>query len=313
MLQCISTVVVERYCIAVGLLRHRKNTKIVQIWHAPDAIKKFGYQTLDTPSGLRGDVARVMGVHRNYSYVICPAKAVASYFCEAFDVDESKLAYLGLPRVDFISEIARVRRADRKDNRIEEVECEDSSLRLKARIEERYPVLKDRGLRTLLYAPTFRDGRPIDAEGLLRRIDFRSYNAVLKLHPLDRSEIRFEAARAEGLIIDEDFGAIDWFSVADAAITDYSGFAVECAVAKLPTYFYVYDLEEYMKERGLNIDLREEAIARYVFEDAARLMDCVEGEPYDFEALRAFREKYLECEDFGNTERLAAFAAHSMI
>jgi CDP-ribitol ribitolphosphotransferase len=283
-------VVVERYCAAVDVLRHREGVAFLQIWHAPEAIKKFGYQTLDTRAGLRAEVARVMRVHRSYDYVLCPAKATAPYFCAAFDVDESKLVYLGLPRIDYISSVTGAGGAS-----------------VRARIEHTYPTLKDKERKTVLYAPTFRDGRPTDMEGLLREIDFDLFNVALKPHPLDDSVVAFAPARAEGLIIDRTYSAIDWFSVCDAVITDYSGLAVEAAAAGKPTYFYLYDVAAYEAERGLNVNLKEEAIGTYVFEDAASLAACLADGTYDLAALRAFRDKYLECGDTGNTAKLAAF------
>ncbi|MDR1953245.1 MAG: CDP-glycerol glycerophosphotransferase family protein, partial [Clostridiales Family XIII bacterium] len=112
---------------------------------------------------------------------------------------------------------------------------------------------------------------------------------------------------AERLIVDRAYDTIDWFSACDVVITDYSGLAVEAAIAKKPTYFYLYDLAAYTAERGLNVDLKAEAIGSYVFEDAASLAACIAEGTYDLGALRAFRDKYLECPDEGNTEKLAAF------
>ena len=35
-------VVIDTYCIAVSLLKQRKETEIIQIWHALGALKRFG-------------------------------------------------------------------------------------------------------------------------------------------------------------------------------------------------------------------------------------------------------------------------------
>ena len=40
-------VVLDTYCIVVSLLNQRKNLKVIQMWHALGAMKKFGYSILD--------------------------------------------------------------------------------------------------------------------------------------------------------------------------------------------------------------------------------------------------------------------------
>ncbi|MDR1953618.1 MAG: CDP-glycerol glycerophosphotransferase family protein, partial [Clostridiales Family XIII bacterium] len=211
-----SAVVIEGYCVSVSLLTHKKHTTVLQMWHALEAIKKFSYQVIDTPAGYSRAFAYAMRMHRNYDYVLCPAKATAPYFCAAFDVDESKLVYLGLPRIDHISSVMSA----------------DEATDPRAGIEAMYPILKGKDRRTVLYAPTFRDGRPTDVEGLLREMDFERFNVVVKLHPSDRSDIAFRPPYAERLIVDRAYDTIDWFSACDVVITDYSGLAVEAAIAK---------------------------------------------------------------------------------
>ncbi len=39
-------VVLDTFCMAVSLLNHKKETKVIQIWHAMGAIKKFGHLTI---------------------------------------------------------------------------------------------------------------------------------------------------------------------------------------------------------------------------------------------------------------------------
>ena len=35
--------VTESYCVPISFLKHKKELKILQIWHASGAVKKFGY------------------------------------------------------------------------------------------------------------------------------------------------------------------------------------------------------------------------------------------------------------------------------
>ena len=43
--------ITESYCVPISLLKHKKELKVIQIWHASGAVKKFGYQALDTKEG----------------------------------------------------------------------------------------------------------------------------------------------------------------------------------------------------------------------------------------------------------------------
>jgi hypothetical protein len=40
------------------------------MWHALAAIKKFGYQTIGYPDGLKPKIAKVLCMHKNYHYLI---------------------------------------------------------------------------------------------------------------------------------------------------------------------------------------------------------------------------------------------------
>ena len=44
-------VVLDTYCIIISLLKQRKSLKVIQMWHALGAMKKFGYSILDKGEG----------------------------------------------------------------------------------------------------------------------------------------------------------------------------------------------------------------------------------------------------------------------
>lgn len=46
-----SVCIVDGYCIPVSMLKHRPGLRIVQVWHALGAVKKFGRQALAVPPG----------------------------------------------------------------------------------------------------------------------------------------------------------------------------------------------------------------------------------------------------------------------
>ena len=62
--------ITESYCVPISILKHKNQLTIIQIWHASGAVKKFGYQCLDTEEGKSKKVAELMCMHKNYDYII---------------------------------------------------------------------------------------------------------------------------------------------------------------------------------------------------------------------------------------------------
>ena len=93
-------VVLDTYCIPASMIPHRKGTKVIQMWHALGAIKKFGWQTVGKEGGSSGKVAKLMRMHHGYDHVVCASDVTADHFCEAFKADRSKIVKYGLPRID---------------------------------------------------------------------------------------------------------------------------------------------------------------------------------------------------------------------
>ena len=340
-------VVIDAFCPAVSIPKKQPWQKVVQIWHAPEAIKKFSLQILDTPAGYKSRTAEILCMHRGYDYILCPADATRPFFSEAFGYPENVFVKYGLPSLDRIGLMKRP--APGKAEAPERVAA-------RSEILTQYPVLQGGAggrLLTVVYAPTFRDGAAVNSAGLIRAFTkalqtttdgkLPGIALVLKLHPLDPGysdsdeEERFatsaafpattksETTKSEMtkdsepfattffILNDKKFILADWHAAADVIITDYSGVAVEAAAAGVASYYYIYDIEDYKTRRGLNVDLREEAVGKYAFLDADALALQVlrdfSSDAYDYEALAAFGGKYLETPVSGNTRALAAFIA----
>jgi len=195
-------VIVDAYCPAVSIPAKRVGQTVVQLWHAPEAIKKFSLQITDTPAGYDSGTAEILCMHGNYDYILCPADATVPLFAEAFGYPREIFVKLGLPCLDRVGLMkrptaGRPESPERKEKR--------------AAIYEKYPELGGKGERplTIVYAPTFRDGAASDAEGLARAFE-RAIGAecgaeggaagapnadrragfalVLKMHPLEKEQ-----------------------------------------------------------------------------------------------------------------------------
>ena len=283
-------VVLDTYCIPASMIPHRRSTKVVQMWHALGAIKKFGWQTVGKEGGSSEKTARLMKMHHGYDYVVCASDVTAEHFCEAFRVDRSKIVKYGLPRIDYIKSIASGERHDATA----------------AKILDKYPQLKTEGRKTVLYAPTFRRGKAVDVSSLARELDADSFDLVVKLHPLYRADAE-DGGVPGNVIYDEAFSSYDWLAAADIIISDYSSYVIESTLTGKPLYIYAYDLEDYEANTGLNMDFYSEPIAPYVFRSAKELADSISRDDYDIQALHAFRDRYIDIDTSNCTSALADF------
>ena len=268
-------VITDGYNITVSLLNHKKGTKVIQLWHALAAIKKFGYQTIGYPDGLNPKVAKMLCMHKNYDYVISGSKAMNKYFAEAFNIDIKKVLDIGTPTIDFL------------------LKPNDDIVK---KIYKEYPRLKKKI--NILYAPTFRSDGSNNADELISNIDSDKYNLIISLHPKD-------IAKKDDKVICIDrkkYSTLDFIRVSDYVITDYSAVAIESCVLNKKVIFYVYDYDEYNKENGININLFKELPSTY--KDIKDLMNMLDNKKYNEQAFQKFIKKYVANINGGSTKKL---------
>lgn len=274
-------IILDTYCITACLLKHKKETKVIQIWHALSAIKKFGYQSLNMKSGSDEKIAQIMCMHKNYDYVLAPSRATAENYKKGFNVSESQIKYFGMPRIDNIL-------AKNED--------------VKQKIYEEYPILKEK--ENILYVPTFRKGEKVELDELVEKIDTEKYNLIIKLHPLDLKEYNYK--QKNGVIYERKFKTYELIKIADKIITDYSSLAMEVSLLNLPVYFYTYDIDTYKNDPGLNFDFESEPIGKYQTSDVENLIQLLEQD-YDYNILKEFRDKYISIDTNDCTKKIVEF------
>lgn len=247
-------IVVDGYVPAVSIPTKSKGTTVIQMWHSPGAIKKFGYQCLDTPAGRSRESAEAGRMHRNYDYVIAGGPGAVRAFSEAFDYPHEQVVALGLPRIDFLLAKTPCERSKRAERILKENE------------------FLSNGKPTILYAPTLRKGAGYNEDWLTHNLGQLASaleakgekgnapaNLVITGHPLNGDFS--EALLKEHPCIHEvpRAATIDLISVSDAMVSDYSAVALEAALLGIPVELYVPDLEQYEQSPGLNIDLKAAA------------------------------------------------------
>ena len=257
--------ITESYCIPISILRHKKELRIVQIWHSLVAIKQFGWQTVDMPEGSSSDIARVMQMHNGYDFVTVGSEYMRRFFAEAMNTPIEKVLPLGSPIADRLLNSA---------NQYGE---------LREQFFDTYPETK--GKKIAVYLPTMRRDYPIDCGGMIDGFDYDQFALIVKLHPLDnKTEINDERA-----IRDNKFTTEQAIIMADAVISDYSGTAAEAALLGKPVYFFVPDTEQYSRECGININPLE-VFPDVSFDNPQDLIDAVCGEKAGQREISLVRE-----------------------
>lgn len=267
-------VIVDTYIIPVSVLKHKKSLKIIQIWHALGAIKKFGYQVIGKKEGSSKVVADAMKMHKNYDVVTCSSNVTAKFYSEAFNTDIEKIKIVGMPRVDDIL----------GPNRNEEI----------LKLNPEYS-----GKKSIIYIPTFRKGEHVNVKDIIESVDHEKYNLIIRIHPLDDTKVD------EKYITKGKFSTYDMIKFADYIITDYSATAIEASLLQKPLFLYVYDIDNYSENRGLNVKLTEE-LKSSTSKDIKDILTIIENDAYDYKSLEEFRNKYVETYNENNTENICS-------
>lgn len=252
-----------------GLRFKRKKTVYLNTWHGIP-IKTVGNKTVG-----RKDY--------DFSYI--------DYFCvssvyeievynKSFLVPEGHILKTGMPRND-----ALYHTSDEEINQIKEKLSLPHSKKI------------------ILYAPTWRDSRdagrsykirpPIDVKYWEKKLK-NSYILLFRTHPYTNELLGIEF---NDFVRDyTDYPNInDLMKVADILVSDYSATIFDYSILERPIISFAYDCEEYAKERGFSIDIRNEmpgGICETEDEVIGRIlsMDYVK----EIKEVKRFKERYLK-------------------
>ncbi len=274
-------VILDGYCILASVLNHKKDLRIVQMWHAMGALKKFGYAALGNEEGKDPEISKILQMHRNYDYVICSSENCVNYYEEAFRIEKEKIIIASLPRVDLLVDSKKVSFTQEK-------------------IYKTYPNLRKK--KNILYVPTFRMNAKMQekVQDLIAKIDLTKYNLIVKLHPLTKENMEL------GQVLEcEEYSALELLDIADYVISDYSAFIFEVAVAQKPLFLYTFDLEEYIQQRGFFIDYCKEMPSKQ-YRCAGEVAKAIERDEFDMKKIKQFADEYVEYKS-GCSQKLADF------
>jgi CDP-glycerol glycerophosphotransferase (TagB/SpsB family) len=228
--------------------------RIVQLWHgAPFKRIHADFPDGDNVLPGRSPVARAVNAavrwtaNRTRSQVaMVPSQSavVAERFQSAFGIDAGRTPVLGTPRADIIGATGPA------------PDAEAAALR-SALLGERADVA-----RLVLYAPTWRDGG--DESFLAAGLDGTALDAVLarhdaamviRTHPQgERGQFDAAAAGASRVLVDHGTAPVDvnvLLRAVDLLLTDYSAISVDYALLRRPIVYFMPDLADYERSRGL--------------------------------------------------------------
>ncbi|MDR2297354.1 MAG: CDP-glycerol glycerophosphotransferase family protein [Comamonas sp.] len=121
----------------------------------------------------------------------------------------------------------------------------------------------EEGLPVVLYAPTWRGtltgGANFDVERLKSDIEILNNlkcNFLFRGHHM-LENILTEQSLGNRFVVPADIDTNDLLSVVDLLITDYSSIFFDFLPLNRPIVFYAYDMEEYIRERGLYFSMSE--------------------------------------------------------
>lgn len=277
----------------ISCLPLREETKVVQLWHACGAFKKWGMSTADLKfGGTREDLLR-HPFYKNLSLVTVSSPEVSWAYVEAMVLEDRPeiVKPIGVSRTDVFFDEDRLIKARERINRF--VPCAE-------------------GKRIILYAPTFR-GRVASAQGP-DQLDIERFKEafgedsvlLIKHHPFVKKPHSIpDGCEDFAYDVSGDLSIDELLCVADVCISDYSSLVFEYSLFEKPMVFFAYDIEDYGDWRGFYYDY-DELTPGPVFSDNDFMIDYLQhlDERFDVERVRAFREKFMSACDGYATERI---------
>ncbi|MDO5861141.1 CDP-glycerol glycerophosphotransferase family protein, partial [Methanobrevibacter sp.] len=263
-------------------------TKVVQLWHAPGASKKFG-GSVASPE----DIDMLLKISNNTDYLITSSKHIENYYAEAFQINKEKIKALGLPRLDYY--------------------FENHDLdKIKKDFFKKYNYVQDKKI--ILYAPTFRDNERYN--NVLNYLDLKKFNEILgdeyvlalRLHPKIKNFYSQDIESSEEYIDCSDYPSEqELMMISDILITDYSSIMIEYAILNKPIVFFVYDLDNYLaSERGFYYDFKKTVPGKLVY-NCDELIGAIKNNDFDKDKMSSFLNTQFDSIDGKSSKRVVDF------
>lgn len=303
-------VIVSSNVDLINALPIRKETKVIQLWNKSYPLEKFGFDSLETRSGIRNEFMREAKDFNRVDFLTVGSNKVKDIFEQASHLDRSVIKDFGIVRLDALT-----------DSEYQE--------RSRMKLDEMMP--KAIGKKVMVYMPTYRtrEERPntailIDLQRMYENF-YKDYvilyyydSKFVKKTKFDNYYKKFAIDMTEPIVIMElnekgeeepvmeyaPLSPLEAMSIADVYIGDYNPYAYDFAVKEKPMFFYADDYKLYFGEKETYFDY-EENLPGPIVHDMKELIHGIRDiETYDYSKLRKFKKEFLTNCDGKVTDRL---------
>ncbi len=252
--------------LAMAYMNFHPETVITQLWHAPGAFKKFGASSTSDNK----EIDLIKKSNEKVTYLINTSKNISDIYCEAFQIDKSKIKPLGLPRMDYYFK---------------------NNCNVREKFDEKYPIARSKKI--VLYAPTFRDNEPDnDVFNFLDIDKFNQYLGdeyvlALRLHP----KINIDYSEGDFIDVTDFENEQELLLIADLLISDYSSLVIEFAALNKPIILFTYDFKRYLsKDRGFYFDLSK--VIGEVVTNSDDLINSIKNNNFNTDNLKFLKTQF---------------------
>lgn len=260
-----------------GLSFKKKNTFYINTWHGTP-IKKIG-KDMNSKKDKRSGLGNKGGSTEDL--ILAQSDYDANIFSYIFDIDIQKIKKYDLPRNDILSN--KVIHKSIKEN-----------------VRKEFNIPTDKKI--ILYAPTYREfdrdknnncyiKPPIDITLLSENLGekfiilFRAHYEVIGINTKIDNSFMIDVS---------DYNNLNNLMIAsDMLISDYSSIFFDYSILEKPMFCFAYDYEEYLKERGLYLDIKKELPCR-INQTQEELIEDILSLDYKLSVddVRKFKNKY---------------------
>lgn len=288
-------IVLDEFTPQIHYFDLKPQTKLIQLWHACGAFKTFGFTRLGKPAGS----PQTTRMHRSYDYVTVSSTYCKKCHSEGFGISDEKVVPTGIARTDVFF----------NDDYKEKVTSEFYS---------KYPQLKSKKI--ILFAPTFRGNVKETAFYPMEMFDIKTvceslgddYAIIVKHHPFISESHPIPSDLSDKVIdLSDNTELNDLLFITDVIITDYSSLIFEAALLKTPMLFYVFDLNEYIRDRDFYFDLRLNSPGKLVFSQD-ELITAIKKNDFETQRMDSFAKMFFDKFDGKSTERVVALIDKAM-
>ncbi|WP_104722622.1 bifunctional glycosyltransferase/CDP-glycerol:glycerophosphate glycerophosphotransferase [Helicobacter mesocricetorum] len=265
-------ILIDNYYQPLFNITPRKETLVMQCWHAGGLFKKFGCDSVIKGSKTYEYETKI---HKSYSYAFVSGQKTIKGYMSAFNLKEEQIIPIGNIMADKVIK------------------------NQKSQKEAKILLGINPNKKLIVYAPTFRDW---ERNSFKLRLDFQplvekygeTYEFALRIHPttnfaIEQPNIYNFSSKEEWLVL----------NAADALIADYSSIIFAYSYFGRPIYFYPYDYQMYLGQKGFYEDYLNFVPGDIAFTQE-KLLDLLEDIPQVSPRVQQLWRDYMgECD--GNT------------